>query len=80
MELARAFQPAGLSDELPFGGASNVLCRGIPVQVPRQSREFASAGWFGDDDIQMANREWGQEMLEEVADFVADFLGKFQRV
>ena len=78
MELAKEFHPKGVAPDLPFGGASNVLCNGIPVLVPRQTREFSESGWFGDDDIKTASPEWGEQMLNEVADFVADFLRKFQ--
>lgn len=80
MDYAREFHPADLTKDLTYGGASNVLCNGIPVQVPRQFIKFADAGWCGPDDIQTATPEWGEKMLGEVADFVADFVSKFDQV
>ncbi|MCI6888150.1 MAG: creatininase family protein [Lachnospiraceae bacterium] len=79
MEYAKPFEPKNLTDELIYGGSNNVLCSGIPVQVPRQTVSFSEAGWFGPDDIQTATPEWGEQMLNEVADFVADFLRKFEK-
>ncbi len=79
MEYAKPFEPKNLTDELTYGGSNFVSCNGILVQVPRQTSEFSEAGWFGADDIQTANPEWGEHMLREVADFVADFLRKFEK-
>lgn len=78
MDYAKEFHPVDLTEKLTYGGANNVLCNGIPVQVPRQTGHYSSAGWFGTDDIQNANAQWGEDMLGEVADFLADFLTKFE--
>lgn len=78
MELAMESRPADLSADLTYGGAGQVLCQGIPVQVPRQIRHIVEAGWFGPDDIQTAGPEWGQEMLDAVTDFLEDFISKFE--
>lgn len=80
MELAMESEPKHLSEDLTYGGANQVLCCGIPVQVPRQIRNIAEAGWFGPDHIQTASSEWGAEMMNEVADFLADFIEKFEQV
>lgn len=80
MELAMESEPKNLSEDLTYGGSNQVLCNGIPVQVPRQIRNIAQSGWFGPDDIQMASREWGEVMLNEVADFLADFIKRFEQV
>lgn len=79
MKDAKESVPKGLSAELPYGGGNHVLCNGIPVQVPRQTSAFSSAGWFGLDDINRANQQWGEEMLLTVADFIADFIHKFKK-
>lgn len=79
MKYAKPFEPKNLTDELVYGGSNFVICNGISVQVPRQTSAFSEAGWFGADDIQTANPERGEQMLREVADFVADFLKKFEK-
>lgn len=80
MELAMESKPVNLSEELTYGGAGLVLCHGIPVQVPRQIRNIAGAGWFGADDIQTADPEWGQAMLDAVTDFLEEFVKEFKQV
>lgn len=80
MDYAREFTPQNLSEELIYEGANDVLCNGIPVSVPRLVEKFSSAGWFGQDDIKTATKEWGEEMLNATADFLADFIVKFEKV
>lgn len=80
MEYAMDSKPQDLSDELIFGGSNDVLCNGIPVTVPRLVDRLASAGWYGNDDIKTATKEWGEEMLNATADFLANFIIKFEKV
>lgn len=77
MELAMESTPADLNENLTYGGAGQVLCQGIPIQVPRQIRNIIGAGWFGPDDIRTASPEWGEKMLDAVVDFLEDFVSKF---
>ena len=79
MDLAMEFRPQDLSPELPFAAANDVLCDGVPVTVPRPVTMYSDSGWFGKDDIQTASVQWGEEMLNGVADFIASFIDKFQR-
>lgn len=78
MEYAMEFEPRDLSAELPFASANDVLCDGVPVTVPRPAAYYSAAGWFGQDDIRTASAQWGVEMLNGVADFVASFIEKFR--
>lgn len=80
MDYAREFAPKDLSEDLTYDGGNNVLCNGISVQVPRLVDKLAPSGWFGPDDIQTASKEWGEEMLNSTADFLADFINKFEKV
>lgn len=79
MEYAMDFVPKDLSPELPFAGANDVYCDGVTVTVPRPAAAYSDAGWFGPDHIRQATPEWGREMLEGVADFIASFTEKFSR-
>ena len=80
MDYAKEFHPKDLSGELTFAGGSAVNFQGIKVTVPRTVVNFSEAGWYGDDDIQTATAEWGEEMLSETARFCADFIDAFRRV
>lgn len=80
MEYARESNPTDLSSDLTYSGGNNVLCNGINVQVPRLVDKFAPSGWFGSDHIKTASKEWGEEMLKATADFLVDFIQKFEKV
>ena len=79
MELAMEFAPIDLTDELTFAASDSVYCDGVTVQVPRPTAAYSKSGWFGDDHINTASVEWGEEMLTGVADFIASFIDKFSR-
>ena len=72
-----------LGDSLPYGAWTSVMYRGVPVTVPRAVRDITSNGWlthaFPGDVPTRADPEWGREMLEAVADFIAGFEREFAK-
>lgn len=53
--------------------------RGIPVTIPRDSRPICNNGWVGPDPIDKATAEWGEEMLNTIADYIAEFTVEFSK-
>ena len=72
-----------LGDELPYGAWSNIVYKGVSVTVPRQIRDITDNGWmvhsFAGDVPTRADAAWGREMLEAVADYIADFGSVFSK-
>ena len=72
-----------LGDELPYGAWTNVLYKGVSVTVPREVKDITDNGWlvhsFKGDIPTRATAEWGREMLEAMADYIADFSQVFSR-
>ena len=72
-----------LGDELPYGAWSNIVYKGVSVTVPRQIRDITENGWlvhsFAGDVPTRADAAWGREMLEAVADYIADFGSVFSK-
>ena len=70
-----------LGDALPYGAWTNVLYKGVSVNVPRQVRDITDNGWlvhsFKGDVPTRATAEWGREMLCAMADYIADFAAHF---
>ncbi|MBR3872661.1 MAG: creatininase family protein [Clostridia bacterium] len=70
-----------LGDDLPYGAWTNVLYKGVSVNVPRQVRDITDNGWlvhsFKGDVPTRATAEWGREMLCAMADYIADFAVHF---
>ena len=66
-----------LGDDLPYGAWTNILYKGVSVTVPRAVRDITDNGWlvhsFKGDVPSRASAQWGQEMLEATADYMADF-------
>ena len=70
-----------LGDDLPYGAWTNINYKGVSVSVPRQIRDITDNGWlvhsFAGDLPTRADEAWGKEMLEAVADYIADFAEVF---
>ena len=80
MQYFMPFEPADLSEDLTFAGASDVSFKGIRIPVPRHVTRFSECGWFGPDSPKEATVEWGKKMLSSTADFCADFIEAFEKV
>lgn len=66
-----------VSEEIPTGAWTNVQYKGVAVTIPREIKDITDNGWlahaFKNDPPTKATPEWGHEMLEAVADYIADF-------
>ena len=69
-----------VSDELVATGFSSVVYKGVSVDIPRVTPTVTDNGWIGPDHPNTATEAWGKEMLQATEDYIADFLGAFQRV
>lgn len=68
-----------VSEELPSVSWSTVEFKGASVVIPRESRYYFGNGWYGKDAPTMATPEWGREMLQTMADYIAEFIEVFER-
>ncbi len=72
-----------LGDALPYGAWTNIVYKGVSVTVPREVKDITENGWlvhsFKGDVPTRATPEWGREMLETVADYIADFGLQFSK-
>jgi creatinine amidohydrolase len=69
-----------LGDELQTAGFKSVKYKGVEIPVNRAVINFTGNGWIGPDHPSKATEEWGREMLQAAADYVADFIEAFKRV
>lgn len=70
----------GLSQNLPADALGTVLYKGVSIPVQRTMDKVSKAGWSGPDHPKLATKEWGVEMLDTVAEFVAGFIGEFSKI
>lgn len=70
-----------LGDALPYDAWTGVRYKGVSVTVPREVKDITDNGWlvhnFKGDVPTRATPEWGREMLEAMADYIADFGREF---
>jgi len=57
---------------IQFGKGTIRVAREVPHVVP--------SGWFGSRAPNQATPEWGKEMLEGTADYIAQLVEAFKRV
>lgn len=72
-----------LGDALPYDAWTNIRYKGVSVSVPRAIRAITDNGWlvhsFKGDVPTRATPEWGNAMLDAVADYIADFGEQFAK-
>ncbi len=69
-----------VSPELVATGFNSVRFKGVELVIPRLTPSVTDNGWIGPDHPENATEEWGKEMLETTAAYVADFIDAFKRV
>ena len=66
-----------ISEELPYSAWTSVVFKGVSVTIPREIRAITDNGWlvhsFKGDVPTRATKEWGEEMLSAVADYIVEF-------
>ena len=72
-----------LGENLPYDAWTNIRYKGVSVSVPREIKDITENGWlvhsFKGDLPTRATESWGQEMLQAVADYIADFGAEFEK-
>ena len=60
-------------------GFRSASYRGVTVEIIRSTPRVTDSGWIGPDHPNTATVEWGQRMLQTVADYIADFMEEFKK-
>lgn len=68
------------SDEIKGTGFYTADFKGVSITIPRKTQNVTDNGWIGPDHPNTATIEWGQEMLQATADYIADFIEAFKNV
>lgn len=70
-----------LGDALPYDAWTSIRYKGVSVTIPREVKDVTDNGWlvhnFKGDVPTRATPEWGREMLDAMADYLADFGREF---
>lgn len=69
-----------LSDKLIANNVSEVVFKGLHIPTPRITSKGSNLGWFGKDDPILATVEWGEEMLNAMADYFVEFIIAFSNI
>ena len=78
-DALKQYSFTGLSEKLPVDGLGTVKFNGVSVAVPRSVDKVTDLGWYGKGDPKSASAEMGNEMLEAVSNFVAEFVKEFEK-
>jgi len=58
----------------------DIKYKGVKIAIPRMCCELTDNGWRGEDHPKYATKEWGTEMLQTCADYIADYLQEFKKM
>jgi len=79
-EIGGELELFDVSDQMKATGFRSVSYRGVSVEIIRSTPRVTGSGWIGPDHPNTATEEWGQKMLQTVADYIVDFLEEFKKV
>ena len=79
-EIGGALWFKDLSENLKTTGFRSVEYKGVSVDILRSTPHVTDSGWIGPDHPSTATEEWGREMLETTANYIADFMEEFKKV
>lgn len=65
---------------MPSTGWDKVAFHGASVNIPRPVTCYNKNGWLGEDKPFEATKEWGDEMVRTMADYIAEFVAAFEKV
>lgn len=83
VKIKESLEPLKLhnvSDDMVATGFTSVKYKGVEINIPRITTTVTDNGWIGPDHPTTATEEWGREMLQETADYIADFAEAFRKV
>ncbi len=69
-----------VAPNMPTTGWSTVNFKGATVIMPREYVNYSGNGWYGADAPDKATPQWGQEMLQTMADYIVDFAAEFDKL
>ena len=69
-----------VSEKMPTTGWGSTLYKGATVVFPREYKNYSRNGWYGTDAPNLATEEWGREMLQTMADYIAAFAEDFEEI
>ena len=68
-----------VSPDMPTTHFTTVTFKGVTVDMPRPTSFITKNGWIGPDHPKNASAEWGRDMLNAVADWMAEFVEAFEK-
>lgn len=69
-----------IADNMPTIGWNTVEYKGATVVFPREYKYYSKNGWYGTDNPALATKEWGDAMLQRMADYIAEFVIDYEKI
>ena len=69
-----------VSPEMESTGFKTVSYKGVSIPLVRPVVDISDNGWIGPDHPKNATEQWGRDMLDACAKYIADFLAAFRRI
>ena len=78
-EIGGELELFDVTDRIKATGFRSASYRGVTVEIIRSTPRVTDSGWIGPDHPNTATVEWGQRMLQTVADYIVDFMEEFKK-
>lgn len=69
-----------ISADFVATGFNNIRFKGVEIPILRRVTDISDNGWIGPDHPKNATVEWGTEMLQACANYIAEFIEAFKKV
>ena len=80
-EIGGPLEYIHLSEKFETTGFRSVKYKGVSIEILRPvNRVTSTGGWIGPDHPNTATEQWGREMLQTCADYIADLAEEFRKI
>ena len=67
-----------VSEDITSTGLKTVKYKNVEVIMPRNVADVSDNGWIGSDHPNTATKEWGNDMLNTISDYIVEFIKAFK--
>ena len=69
-----------VNEDIKATGLKTVNFKNVEVIIPRNVADISDNGWIGPDHPNTATKEWGNEMLNAISDYIVKFIESFSKI
>ena len=80
LNLLKKQEMKHISENIKFSDSINANFKNGSIKILKNVKEIVSDGWVGNLDPSESNAEFGKQMLDDVTNYLIDFIKEFKKI